>query len=152
MLKKLETFAPHILGLTRILFGVMMAAHGAQKLLGLFGGVPAGTPAFIVWVAGPVELIGGALIALGLLTRGAGFLLSGQMAFAYFMGHAPKGFWPIVNGGELAIAYCWLALYFVAQGPGAFALDNLIARRHEDQLPSAGQGRDWAAAHARTAA
>ncbi len=66
---KFEKFAPHILGLTRILFGVMLASHGAQKVLGAFGGVPEGTPAAIVWVAGSIELLGGALIALGLLTR-----------------------------------------------------------------------------------
>ena len=127
MFKKLESFAPHVLGVTRILFGVMLASHGAQKL-GAFGGVPEGTPAFIVWTAGPIELVGGALIALGLFTRGAAFLNSGLLAVAYFMAHAPQGFWPLLNGGELAIAYSWLALYLAANGPGAFALDNLTAR------------------------
>jgi putative oxidoreductase len=128
MFKKLEAFAPQVLGVTRILFGVMLASHGAQKLLGAFGGMPEGAPAFIVWTAGPIELVGGALIALGLFTRGAAFLNSGLLAFAYFMAHAPKGFWPILNGGELAIAYSWLSLYLAAHGPGAFALDNLSAR------------------------
>ena len=125
MFKRIETYAPHILGATRILFGVMLASHGAQKLLGAFGGVPAGTPAFIIWVAGGIELVGGALIAIGLFTRGAAFLNSGLLAFAYFMAHAPKGFWPILNGGELAIVYCWLALYLAANGPGAWAVDAL---------------------------
>ena len=83
MFKRIETYAPHILGATRILFGVMLASHGAQKLLGAFGGVPAGTPAFIIWVAGGIELVGGALIAIGLFTRGAAFLNSGLLAFAY---------------------------------------------------------------------
>jgi putative oxidoreductase len=124
MFDKLKPFAPHVLGLTRILFGVMMASHGAQKVLGAFGGVPAGVPGFITWVAGPLELVGGALLTLGLFTRGTAFLLSGLMAVAYFMGHASKGFWPIVNGGELAIIYSWLSLYLAAEGPGAFALDN----------------------------
>jgi putative oxidoreductase len=125
MFERLSTQAPRILGVTRILFGVMMASHGAQKVLGAFGGVPAGAPPFVVWVAGSIELIGGGLIALGFLTRAAAFLMSGLMAFAYFMGHAPRGFWPIVNGGELAIVYCWLSLYLAAQGPGAWALDRL---------------------------
>jgi len=129
MFKKLESFAPEVLGLTRILLGVMLACHGAQKLLGAFGGLPPGAPAFIVWVAGSIELIGGALMAVGLATRGVAFLVSGLMAFAYFMGHASKGFWPILNGGELAIVYCWLSLYFAARGPGAWAVDNLLGAR-----------------------
>lgn len=131
MSAKLETFAPHILGLTRVLFGVMLASHGAQKVLGAFGGVPEGTPATIVWVAGSIELLGGALIALGLFTRPAAFLNSGLLAVAYFMAHAPKGFWPIENGGELAIIYSWFSLYLVARGPGAFALERLLTARRE---------------------
>jgi putative oxidoreductase len=127
-MKKLSSFAPQILAITRILVGVLFTSHGAQKVLGAFGGVPAGTPAFIVWSAGLVELLGGALIAVGLFTRGAAFLSSGLMAFAYFMAHASRGFWPILNGGELAIVYCWLFLYLAAQGPGSFALDNLRQR------------------------
>lgn len=125
MFEKLERRAPQVLGATRILFGIMLFCHGAQKVLGAFGGVPAGTPALIVWIAGGLELVGGALIAGGLLTRVAAFVMSGLMAAAYFMAHAPNGFWPILNGGELAIVYSWLSLYLAAQGPGAWALDNL---------------------------
>jgi putative oxidoreductase len=131
MYRTLERFAPQILAVTRILVGTLLAAHGAQKVLGAFGGPPAGAPAAIVWVAGPIELVGGALMAIGLFTRGAAFLMSGLMAFAYFMAHAPQGFWPILNGGELAIAYSWLSLYLAAQGPGAWALDNLWSTRDE---------------------
>jgi len=131
MFGKIEKFSPQILGITRILFGIMLASHGAQKVFGAFGGLPSGTPAFIVWVAGPIELVGGALVALGLLTRPAAFLNSGLLAVAYFMAHAPKGFWPILNGGELAIIYSWLSLYFVAHGPGAFALETLAPGRRE---------------------
>src|SRR5688572_19777902 len=120
MFNRLQTFAPHILGLTRILIGILLVCHGAQKLLGAFGGTPPGAPAAIIWIAGTIELVGGALMAAGLFTRPAAFLMSGLMAFAYFMGHAPKGFWPILNGGELAIAYCWLSLYLAARGPGAW--------------------------------
>jgi putative oxidoreductase len=129
--KKLQPFAPQILGTTRGLVGILLASHGAQKLLGLFGGIPAGVPPFIVWIAGPIELLGGVLLVTGLFTRGTAFLMSGLMAFAYFMGHAGKGFWPILNGGELAIVYSWLSLYLAAQGPGAWALDNLRSRRVE---------------------
>jgi putative oxidoreductase len=128
MSRKLATFAPQILGLTRILVGILFVCHGAQKVLGAFGGIPAGTPAFIVWVAGGIELMGGALVALGLLTHVAAFVSSGLMAAAYFMGHAPLGLWPILNGGEPAILYCWLFLNLAALGPGAWAIDNLLAR------------------------
>jgi putative oxidoreductase len=124
MFNWLKPHAQRILGITRILFGVMVACHGAQKLLGAFGGMPPGVPPFIKWVGGGIELVGGALIAIGLLTSVAAFLVSGLMAAAYFMGHASKGFWPIVNEGELAIIYCWLALYLAAHGPGAWALDR----------------------------
>jgi len=120
--------APRILGVTRILAGIMFACHGAQKLFGAFGGIPPGVPKALIWSAGPIELIGGALIAVGLFTRSAAFLCSGLMAFAYFIGHAHNGFWPAANGGEPAILYCWLFLYLAATGPGAWALDNLRRR------------------------
>jgi putative oxidoreductase len=119
--------APRILGATRILAGIMFACHGAQ-LLGAFGGTPPGVPVALVWTAGPIELVGGVLIALGLFSRIAAFVSSGTMAFAYFVGHASHGFWPTMNGGELSILYCWLFLYIAAQGPGAWALDNLRRR------------------------
>jgi putative oxidoreductase len=128
MFDKLQRYAPHILGITRILFGIMMACHGAQKVLGSFGGMPPGVPAFITWGGGGIELVGGVLLALGLFTRPVAFLLSGTMAAAYFMGHASQGFWPIVNKGELAVIYCWLALYYAAAGPGAFSLDGMRRR------------------------
>jgi putative oxidoreductase len=124
----LSASAPRILGLLRILSGTMFALHGAQKVLGLFGGVPAEAPALIIWTAGPIELVGGALIALGLFTRPSAFLSSGLMAFAYFIGHGSRGFLPITNGGELAVLYCWLFLYLAAHGPGAFSLDGLRGR------------------------
>ena len=129
MFKKLEPFAPQILAVTRMLLGTLLVCHGAQKVLGAFGGIPAGTPAFIVCVAGLIELVGGGALALGLFTRPTAFLMSGLMAFAYFMGHAPQGFWPILNGGELAIVYSWLSLYLAAHGPGAWAVDNVRATR-----------------------
>jgi putative oxidoreductase len=128
MVDHFTSWAPKILGAARILTGVLFACHGAQKVLGAFGGTPAGTPAWIIWVGGGIELVGGALIALGLFTRVAAFVSSGEMAVAYFAFHAPGGFWPILNHGETAILYCWLFLYLAAQGPGAWALDNLRRR------------------------
>jgi putative oxidoreductase len=126
-------WAPRILGITRILAGVMFASHGAQKLFGVFGAMPPDAPKWIIWTAGPLEFFGGILIALGLFTRPVAFLLSGLMAVAYFKGHAfgtgSFSFWPKVNGGEPAVLYCWLFLYISAQGPGAWALDNLWRKR-----------------------
>ncbi len=128
VIDKFNAQAPRILGAFRFLAGVMFACHGAQKVLGWFGGVPAQAPKWIIWTAGPLELIGGVLIAVGLLTRPVAFLCSGLMAVGYFYGHAGGGFLPKVNGGELAVIYCWLFLYLAAQGPGAFAIDNLWKR------------------------
>jgi putative oxidoreductase len=128
----MSRWAPQILGVMRIVTGIMFACHGAQKLFGAFGGIPAGAapPAWIQYGAGGIEFFGGALIALGLFTRAAAFVSSGTMAVAYFYGHARHGgFWPKVNQGELAVIYCWLFLYITAAGPGAFALDNLLFRR-----------------------
>jgi len=121
---RLGKYAPQVLGAMRALVGILFACHGAQKLLGAFGGPPPGVPPALVRTAGLVELVGGVLLTLGLFAREAAFLSSGLMAVAYFMAHAPSGFWPILNGGELAIAYCWLFLYIAAQGPGAWALDD----------------------------
>ncbi|MDQ3280134.1 MAG: DoxX family protein [Acidobacteriota bacterium] len=126
---RFTALAPKILGIMRFISGVMFTCYGAQKLFGAFGGIPPGAPAYVVYIAGTIELVGGALIAIGLLTRAAAFLSSGLMAAAYFMGHASGGFWPHANGGELAVLYCWLFLYIAAAGAGAFALDNLIWRK-----------------------
>ena len=129
LVERFAAQAPRILGLLRILAGIMFACHGAQKILGAFGGIPAEHMNALTRTAGIIELAGGALIAAGLFTRPAAFLCSGLMAFAYFMGHAPQGFFPKVNQGELAVLYCWLFLYIAAQGPGAWALDALRQRR-----------------------
>ena len=127
MIERFKEQAPRILAVTRILAGIMFACHGAQKLFGAFGGI--GVPKALIWSAGPIELVGGALIAIGLFTRSMAFLASGLMAFAYFIGHAHNGFWPATNGGEPAILYCWLFLYIAAHGPGAWALDGLRTAR-----------------------
>ncbi|HEU4453651.1 MAG TPA: DoxX family protein [Longimicrobium sp.] len=130
----MSRFEEETLTLLRIMAGLMFAMHGAQKLLGAFGGVDgngATPPAFsLFWVAGVLELIGGLLIAVGLLTRPVAFLLSGQMAVAYFMQHFPNGFWPLQNQGELAALYCFLFLYLSARGPGRYSLDAVVFRRH----------------------
>jgi len=107
----------------RLVFGALFAFHGAQKILGLFGGQ---TPAVgsMPWFAGVIELGCGVLIAIGLLAGIAAFLASGEMAAAYFMMHAPRGTWPIQNQGELAVLYCFAFLYISARGAGALSIDG----------------------------
>ncbi len=113
-----------IYGALRMIAGLMFACHGGQKVLGLFGGAPPEAPAFIIWTAGTIELVGGLLIGIGLFTTMAAFLSSGLMAFAYFMGHQSKGLLPIQNGGELAVLYCWLFLYIAARGAGPLSIEG----------------------------
>lgn len=108
----------------RIVVGLMFACHGAQKLFGMFGGK--GGAQGLMMAGGIIELAGGFLIALGLLTRPAAFIASGMMAVAYFMAHFPGGFLPIVNKGELAVVYCFVFLYIFFRGGGLWSLDSLI--------------------------
>lgn len=131
-MKTLNRLQPVVLSLLRIAAGFTFSLHGLQKLFGMFGGISgkgASVPMFtLLWSAGILETFGGVLILLGLYTRPIAFLLSGQMAVAYFTRHARGAFWPILNGGELAVLYCFLFLYFVCAGPGAWSLDRMIRR------------------------
>jgi putative oxidoreductase len=109
----------------RVVTGLMFACHGAQKILGLLGGhAQIGNPRMML--AGGIELLGGLLVAMGLFSSLAAFLACGEMAVAYFTVHAPHGFWPIVNKGELAVLYCFAFLVISAQGPGALSLQALL--------------------------
>jgi putative oxidoreductase len=109
--------------LFRMVTGFLFLWHGSQKLLGCPGEVPAGAPAFILYTAGPIELIGGALVMIGLLTSWAAFLCSGLMAAAYWMGHGTKALLPILNGGEPAALYCFAFLFIAARGSGIWSVD-----------------------------
>jgi putative oxidoreductase len=111
--------------------GFLFVVHGTQKLLGVPAPPPGGTfpVETLMGAAGLIESVGGALLLVGLLTRPIAFLMSGEMAFAYFMQHAPRDFWPLLNGGELAALYCFLFLYFAAVGAGPWSVDAWIARR-----------------------
>ncbi len=119
--------------LLRIIGGLIFMQHGAQKLLGAFGGMgPSGGSVPLVSMmgfAGVIELVGGALITVGLFTRVVAFIASGEMAAAFFMAHFPKDFLPIKNGGELPVLFSFLWLFFAAHGAGAWSLDALIGRR-----------------------
>lgn len=126
----LKTWTPRILGILRIVTGLLFMQHGAAKLFGvphvaMFDGVQLFS---LMGVAGVLELVGGALVAIGLFTRPAAFLMSGEMAVAYFMAHAPQGFFPILNQGELAALYSFVFLYLAAAGAGAFSLDALRSK------------------------
>jgi putative oxidoreductase len=124
---------PYVLSLLRIIVGFTFSLHGLQKLFGLFGGMGgsgAKAPSFsLPWVGGVLEAFGGLLILLGLFTVPVAFILSGEMAVAYFRVHLPRGFWPILNGGELAILYCFIFLYLFTAGPGPWSLDQRFRKR-----------------------
>ena len=119
-------WSPRLLSVLRMITGFLFMQHGGQKLFS-FPAAPQTEPGLfsLLGLAGVLEFFGGALILLGLFTRPVAFLLSGQMAFAYFMAHAPRDFWPLVNKGELAVLYCFLYLYFFAAGGGPWSLDRL---------------------------
>ena len=122
----LDNYGSLILGITRIVVGLLFLEHGTAKLLH-FPVVPmfaSGSLPPMLLASGVVELVGGALVALGFFSRIAAFICSGQMAVAYFMAHFPTNFFPILNGGELAIVYCFVFLYLAAAGPGSLALNN----------------------------
>jgi putative oxidoreductase len=104
--------------------GFLFLWHGMSKLLGIPEPPPAEAPAFIIWIAGPIELIGGALVMIGLRTRWAAFLCSGLMAAAYWMGHGLKAVLPVQNQGELAALYCFVFLFIAAAGPGMWSIDG----------------------------
>lgn len=122
-----ERYAPQLYALFRIVAGFLFMFHGLQKLMGMFGGTVMATGS-LPWIAGVIELVGGILIMVGLLTRVAAFVCSGEMAAAYFMAHQPKGTWPIENGGELAALYCFAFLYIAARGAGICSVDAVRSR------------------------
>jgi putative oxidoreductase len=120
--------------LLRVITGALFMQHGAQKLFGLlvdpsrpWGGAP---PVFSqFWFAGVLETFGGLLIVLGLFTRPVAFLLAGEMAVAYFQMHAPRAFWPLLNGGEIVVMFCFVYLYLFATGAGPLSVDAALGAR-----------------------
>jgi putative oxidoreductase len=127
----LDAWAPRVLSILRIMTGLLFMEHGMMKLLhfpapnpGLEGPLPP-----LMLAAGIIELVGGGLVTAGLFTRIAAFVCSGQMAVAYFMAHASKGFWPALNMGDAAILFCFVFLYLVFAGPGPWSLDAVVRKR-----------------------
>ncbi|HYV20606.1 MAG TPA: DoxX family protein [Verrucomicrobiae bacterium] len=129
--------------LLRVVAGLLFMQAGGLKMLDWFGGIPpehGGHPLFPsqIWFGGMLELVGGALVLIGLCTRPVAFILSGEMAVAYFQFHQPGGLWPAQNHGEPAVLFCFIFLFFAAHGGGPWSIDHLIARRPS---PSAGPTR-----------
>ncbi|HTR15093.1 MAG TPA: DoxX family protein [Roseiarcus sp.] len=121
-----RSFAPTLHSLLRIMTGLAFLEHGAGKLLHFPAGLPFvdQMPAGLLYFTGTIELVGGVLITIGLFTRPVAFVLSGFMAFAYFMAHFPRSFFPAINGGEAALLYCFIFLFLAAAGPGPWAVDK----------------------------
>jgi putative oxidoreductase len=128
----LGPYSPYLFAVMRIVVGFLFACHGAQKLFGVLGGVgPSGgtAPLFsLMGLAGVIELFGGLCIMLGWLSGTIAFIASGQMAAAYFMGHYPRGFWPIQNGGEPAVLFCFIFLYIASVGSGVWSIDRAFGK------------------------
>lgn len=130
-----KDWAPQLLSILRIVLAYLFIQVGSAKWFAFPAAVmPGGGTApvgSLPWVAGVIEVIGGTLILLGLFTRPVAFVLAGEMAFAYFLGHASQGhwLWPVLNQGGLAVIYCFLFLYFSAAGPGPWSLDAVLAQR-----------------------
>ena len=142
MTERLNSAQPYVIGLFRIVVGLLFTCHGAASLFGVLGGaaggdggtVPAGT--WPGWYAAVIQLVGGGLVLLGLGTRAAAFIASGSMAYAYFDVHQSMGLWPLENGGEASAMFCWAFFVLVFTGSGAFGLDRLLARRAAEPEPA----------------
>ena len=119
-------WAPHLLSVLRIITGFLFMEHGTMKLFGFpapMGDIPLLS---LMGLAGTLEVVGGFLILVGLFTQPVAFILSGEMAFAYFMAHAPQSFWPALNHGEPAVLYCFIFLYLAAAGGGSWSVERIF--------------------------
>jgi putative oxidoreductase len=134
-----KEWAPQLLSVLRIVLAFLFIQVGSAKWFAFPAAVmPGGGTApvgSLPWFAAVIEVTCGTLILLGLFTRPVAFILSGEMAFAYFLGHAGHGFWPVLNQGALAVIYCFLFLYLSAAGPGPWSLDAVLARRRASAIP-----------------
>ena len=124
----LSRWQPQVLAILRIVVGLLFLEHGLSKFLGFPVPFPVHPLPPLLIAAGVIEVVAGVLVTIGLFTRIAAFIASGEMAVAYFMGHFPKGFWPIANMGEGAILFCFVFFYLAAAGPGAWSIDGARTR------------------------
>ena len=143
----LDRWAQQLLSVLRVVTGFLFLTHGMQKLFAFPVAQPQEPVALgsLMGVAGVLEFAGGLLLLVGLFTRPVAFVLSGEMAVAYFLRHAPKDFWPALNGGELAALYCFLFLFFVAAGPGIWSVDHMLRGDNVAHPPQRSDRHRWAA-------
>jgi putative oxidoreductase len=126
----LDRYAPYLLSILRIMAALLFMEHGLSKFFGFPAAtMPPPTLFDLEWFAALIEFGGGVLLTLGLFSRAAAFIMSGEMAIGYFLFHAPQGFYPYVNHGEAAVLYCFVFLYLVFAGPGPWSLDALLWRK-----------------------
>ncbi|MGZ5871045.1 MAG: DoxX family protein [Bradyrhizobium sp.] len=123
LLDRVSKYWPEVLSILRVVIGLLFLEHGTAKLFG-FPSTTMAMPAMgtLLWFQGVIELVGGALFAVGFMTRCVAFILAGDMAVAYFMAHMPKSFFPLLNGGDAAILYCFVFLLYFVAGPGRWAI------------------------------
>jgi len=129
-LRSFARYAPYVLSIVRIVAALLFCEHGTSRMFGFPTSVPTEFLS-LHWFAGAIELVGGALLALGLFSRTAAFVMSGEMAFAYFLSHAPSSFFPILNRGDSSILYCFVFFYLAFAGPGPWSLDALWSRKRD---------------------
>lgn len=120
----LGKYSDYIYAFMRLMVGLLFACHGVQKLFGILGGESQVSNPMLL-AAGVIEFVGGGFVAIGLWTSYAAFIASGEMAAAYFIGHAARGLWPILNKGELAVLYCFVFLYVASRGSGLLSIDAM---------------------------
>jgi putative oxidoreductase len=128
-----DRYAPYVLSIVRIVAALLFLEHGTSRLFGWPSPLPSPALFSMYWFAGAIELVGGILLALGLFTRCAAFVMSGEMAFAYFISHAPNSFFPILNRGDASILYCFIFLYIAFAGGGPWSLDAWLRGRRAAQ-------------------
>ncbi len=123
-------WSPRVLSILRIMVGLLFMQHGLSKYFGFPAAFPVAVqPLSLLGLAGAIEIVGGALVAIGLFTRVAAFIMSGEMAVGYFMAHFPKNFFPMINGGDAAVLYCFIFLFIALEGPGPWSIDAGRSRR-----------------------
>jgi putative oxidoreductase len=139
---ELSRYQPQMLAALRIVAGVLFLSHGLAKVVGFPVAPPGVQPLTgLFGIGGLIEVVTGTLIVLGLFTRAAAFVAAGQMAIAYWMFHAPQNLYPAANGGDAAILFCFVFLYIVAAGPGAFSVESLLRSSGSASAPLASRSR-----------